>query len=129
VYVNRFENSSEKVKSFASMTKYVVKGRQQAENDVNNLKEEANQIYSKLYGSKSKKQIGEKEPQSIFNRLSNARGGWYSSSYGPTQLHMQSFDIAKEMFKRIKPEMNAYFDKVEKVGKILEEAGAPIVLD
>jgi hypothetical protein len=129
VYVNRFENSSEKVKSFASMTKYVVEGRQQAENDVNNLREEANQIYSKLYGSKSKKQIGEKEPQSIFNRLSNARGGWYSSSYGPTQLHMQSFEIAKEMFKRVKPEMNAYFDKVEKVGKILEEAGAPIVLD
>ena len=129
VYVNRFENSSEKVKSFASMTKYVVEGRQQAENDVNNLREETNQIYSKLYGSKSKKQIGEKEPQSIFNRLSNARGGWYSSSYGPTQLHMQSFEIAKEMFKRVKPEMNAYFDKVEKVGKILEEAGAPIVLD
>jgi hypothetical protein len=42
---------------------------------------------------------------------------------------MQSFEIAKEMFKRVKPEMNAYFDKVEKVGKILEEAGAPIVLD
>jgi len=42
---------------------------------------------------------------------------------------MQSFDIAKEMFKRIKPEMDAYFEKVNMVGKILEEAGAPIVLD
>ena len=129
VYDNRFENSSQKVKSFASMTKYVVKGRQQAESDVNSLRDETNQIYAKLYGSKSKKEIGEKEPQSIFNRLSNARGGWYSSSYGPTQLHMQSFEIAKEMFNRVKPEMDAYFEKVEKVGKILEEAGAPIVLD
>ena len=42
---------------------------------------------------------------------------------------MQSFDIAKEMFNRVKPEMDAYFEKVKKVGKILEEAGAPIVLD
>ena len=88
-----------------------------------------NVLYSKLFGSKSKKEIGEKEPQSIFDRLSNARGGWYSSSYGPTRLHMKSFDMAKEMFERLKPEMDAYFENVEKVGKILEEAGAPIVLD
>jgi hypothetical protein len=42
---------------------------------------------------------------------------------------MESFDMAKEMFKRIKPEMDAYFENVEKTGKILEEAGAPTVLD
>ena len=42
---------------------------------------------------------------------------------------MRSFDIAKEMFNRVKPEMDAYFENVMKVGKILEEAGAPIVLD
>jgi hypothetical protein len=111
------------------MTKYVSDGRQEIEGDVSSLVEETNRIYTKLYGSKSKKQIGEKEPQSIFDRLSNARGGWYSSSYGATQQHMQSFDIAKEMFNRVKPEMDAYFEKVKKVGKILEEAGAPIVLD
>ena len=42
---------------------------------------------------------------------------------------MKSLEIAKEMFKRLKPEMDAYFEDVIKVGKILEEAGAPIVLD
>ena len=24
-----------------------------------------------------------------------ARGGWYPNSYGPTELHMQSFEIAQ----------------------------------
>ena len=42
---------------------------------------------------------------------------------------MQSLAIAKEMFNRIKPVMDAYFENVMKVGKTLEEAGAPIVLD
>ena len=42
---------------------------------------------------------------------------------------MASFDIAKEMFNGIKSEMDAYFKNVIEVGKILEEAGAPIVLD
>ena len=65
----------------------------------------------------------------IYDRLSNARGGYYSSSYGPTELHMKSLDIAKEMFARLKPELDNYFDLIIKVEKYLEEAGAPIVLD
>ena len=88
-----------------------------------------NMLEKKIGGSKAKAEIGEKDFLTISDRLSTARGGWYPNSYGPAQLHMQSFDSAKEMFKRVKPEMDAYFENVEKVGKILEEAGAPIVLD
>ena len=124
-----FEKSSERVKSYKAMVKYVSNNRSDMEKNIASIAKTQNNLYSKLYGNKSKKEVGEKEPQSIFDRLSNARGGWYSSSYGPTKLHMKSFDIAKEMFNRIKPEMDAYFENVKKVGKILEEAGAPIVLD
>jgi len=128
-YRSVFEKSNERVKSYKTMVKYISGNRIEMEKNIAALAETQNNLYSKLYGNKSKKEVGEKEPQSIFDRLSNARGGWYSSSYGPTTLHMKSFDIAKEMFNRIKPEMDAYFENVEKVGKILEEAGAPIVLD
>ena len=128
-YSSMFEKSSERVKSYKAMVKYVSNNRSDMEKNIASIAKTQNNLYSKLYGSKSKKEVGEKEPQSIFDRLSNARGGWYSSSYGPTKLHMKSFDIAKEMFNRIKPEMDAYFENVKKVGKILEEAGAPIVLD
>ena len=44
-------------------------------------------------------------------------------------ITLRRIGVKIEMFKRIKPEMDAYFENVEKVGKILEEAGAPIVLD
>jgi hypothetical protein len=42
---------------------------------------------------------------------------------------MRSYDIAKKMLDRLEPEISDYLSKVDKVGKILEEAGAPIVLD
>ena len=128
-YRSSFEKSNNKVKSYRSVLKYVSNDRDKIEKNIKLLIDRENILYSRLFGSKSKKEIGEKEPQSIFDRLSNARGGWYSSSYGPTRLHMKSFDMAKEMFERLKPEMDTYFENVEKVGKILEEAGAPIVLD
>ena len=128
-YRSSFEKSNKRVKSYSSVLKYVSNDRDKIEKNIKLLIDRENVLYSKLFGSKSKKEIGEKEPQSIFDRLSNARGGWYSSSYGPTRLHMKSFDMAKEMFERLKPEMDAYFENVENVGKILEEAGAPIVLD
>ncbi|GIR95332.1 MAG: hypothetical protein CM15mP98_03020 [Paracoccaceae bacterium] len=113
-YRSVFEKSNERVKSYKSMVKYISSNRSEMEKNITALVETENNLYSKLYGNKSKKEVGEKEPQSIFDRLSNARGGWYSSSYGPTKLHMKSFDIAKEMFNRIKPEMDAYFENVEK---------------
>ena len=93
------------------------------------LTETMNALDRKVGGSDAKGEIGEKDFLTISERLSTARGGWYPNSYGPTETHMRSFDIEKEMFNRVKPEMDAYFEKVEKVGKILEEAGAPIVLD
>ena len=93
------------------------------------LTEAMNALDRKVGGSDAKAEIGEKDFLTISDRLSTARGGWYPNSYGPTETHMRSFDIAKELFNRVKPEMDAYFENVMKVGKILEEAGAPIVLD
>ena len=63
------------------------------------------------------------------DRLSNARGGYFGNSYGPTALHMQSFEMAKEMFDRSKPKMNSFISRVTSLGEKLEEAGAPVFLD
>ena len=114
-YESWFERSNDNLRSFKSGVKYVSGNRAEIEKKIDALSKGKNRLYAKLYGSVSKKDIGEKEPQTIFDRLSNARGGWYSSSYGPTKLHMKSFDMAKEMFDRLKPEMDAYDDM--KVGK------------
>ena len=128
-YQHKFEKANARVKTYQRMLMQITTNIPEASSSLYELTETMNMLEKKVGGSKAKAEIGEKDFLTISDRLSTARGGWYPNSYGPTQLHMQSFDSAKEMFKRVKPEMDAYFENVEKVGKILEEAGAPIVLD
>ena len=56
-----------------------------------------NKLERKIGGSESKKEVGEKDNLTVYDRLWSARGGWYPNSYGPTALHMRSYDIAKKM--------------------------------
>lgn len=42
---------------------------------------------------------------------------------------MKSFEVAITLFERLQPKIDAYIEKVQSVGKQLEAAGAPILLD
>ena len=109
-------------------------------NQVKNNKEELTRSVYKLRekmialdreftGSAAKAEIGEKDRLNLMDRLMKARGGWYPNSYGPTELHMQSFEIAQQMYERSKPKINEFIKEVNKLGKLLEDAGGPIFLD
>ena len=128
-YQHKFEKANTRVSTYQRMLMRITTNIPEASKSLYELTETMNMLERKVGGSESKAEVGEKDFLTISDRLWAARGGWYPNSYGPTQQHMKSFDIAKEMFNRVKPEMDAYFEKVKEVGKILEEAGAPIVLD
>ena len=128
-YQHKFEKSKARVSTYQRMLMQITSNIPEASKMLYDLTETMNALDRKVGGSDAKAEIGEKDFLTISDRLSTARGGWYPNSYGPTETHMRSFDIAKELFNRVKPEMDAYFENVMKVGKILEEAGAPIVLD
>ena len=80
------------------------------------------------YGNKSKKEVGEKDYLTISDRLSSARGGWYPNTYGPTSLHMNSFNMAKELFTQMQPKADDYISKVNNMVSRFEEAGGPTIL-
>ena len=128
-YQHKFEKANTRVSTYQRMLMQISTNIPEASKSLYELTETMNMLERKVGGSEAKAEVGEKDFLTISDRLWAARGGWYPNSYGPTQQHMKSFDIAKEMFNRVKPEMDAYFEKVKEVGKILEEAGAPIVLD
>jgi len=128
-YQHKFEKANTRVSTYQRMLMQITTNIPEASKSLYELTETMNMLERKVGGSEAKAEVGEKDFLTISDRLWAARGGWYPNSYGPTQQHMKSFDIAKEMFNRVKPEMDAYFEKVKEVGKILEEAGAPIVLD
>ena len=48
--------------------------------------------------------------------------GWYPNSYGPTELHMKSFKVATELFKRLQPKIDTYLEKVNAIGEKMEVA-------
>jgi hypothetical protein len=52
------------------------------------------------------------------------------NSYGPTKLHMESYDMAKAMFEELQPKMEQFSKvKVPALAKKLEANGAPAVLN
>jgi len=93
------------------------------------LRDKMNVLDREFSGSAAKAEIGEKDRLNIMDRLMKARGGWYPNSYGPTELHMQSFEIAKQMYDRSKPKIDGFVEEVRELGKLLEDAGGPIYLD
>ncbi len=93
------------------------------------LRDKMNVLDREFSGSAAKAEIGEKDRLNIMDRLMKARGGWYPNSYGPTELHMQSFEIAKQMYKRSKPKIDGFVEEVRELGKLLEDAGGPLYLD
>jgi len=93
------------------------------------LRDKMNVLDREFSGSTAKAEIGEKDRLNIMDRLMKARGGWYPNSYGPTELHMQSFEIAKQMYERSKPKIDSFVEQVRELGKLLENAGGPIYLD
>jgi hypothetical protein len=87
-----------------------------------------NSIDVLLYGSKSKKEIMEKDVPQISQRLGIAKRG-LNDSYGPTKNHMNSFDIAKTQWNSISPRIEKFIKEVNYLSIELEQLGAPKILD
>ena len=124
-----FTKAMARVSTYERNLKQIKTNREELTKAVYNLRDEMISLDREFVGSGAKAEIGEKDRLTIMDRLSKAMGGYYGNSYGPTELHMQSFDIAQQMFDRAKPKMDAFVKEVHLLGKLLEDAGGPIFLD
>tara|TARA_Y100000589_G_scaffold332039_1_gene388740 strand:+ start:9193 stop:12573 length:3381 start_codon:yes stop_codon:yes gene_type:complete len=128
-YQHKFYKANDRLDSYKKNLKYIDGKRGTLTKEVYNLIDEMNSLKIEIGGSPSKAEIGEKDNVSIISRLYNAKGGWYPNSYGPTELHMNSFKMANTLFNKLKSKIDNYLEKVNNLGKKLEDAGAPILLD
>ena len=115
---HKIEKASDRVDTYQSMLMGIKNDISESSKLVFDLVEMKNKLERKIGGSESKKEVGEKDNLTIYDRLWSARGGWYPNSYGPTALHMRSYDIAKKMLDRLEPEISNYLSKVDEVAKI-----------
>ena len=101
--------------------KFINNNKEQLTKEIYTLVNKMNELNRTLGGSETRKELGEKDFLTINDRLSSARGGWYSNTYGPTALHMKSFEMAKELYNKINPKVVDYIDNVDKVSFYLKK--------
>lgn len=125
-----FDKASKKLKVLNSATRYLDKDPGDFELQIAKLNDELNRIKYILNGSQAKKEIGEKDIQSINSRLYVAYSGIFYGTYGPTEMHIRSFEIAKQLLKRVQPDIIKLTTMdVPNLEKELLKAGLPPIID
>ncbi len=124
-----FDEASKKLSTYEKATVYINGEPGDLEKEIGTLKKQMLALNQTLNGNASKKEIGEKDIPSISSRLSVAQRG-FSTTYGPTEMHMKSLDMAKTLFNRVKPELEKFIKiDVPKIEEKLLKAGVPPILD
>ena len=81
-----------------------------------------------LDGYETKDEIDEKDNLSLSSRLSVASRG-LSNSYGPTKMHIQSFEQAKKLLENVISDIIEIEIAVDKLVVKAENSGSPKILD
>ena len=123
-----FEKANNIVKTMRSNIKFLKNNKEELTKEIYLLLKNMHELNRTLGGSETRKEVGEKDFLTINDRLSSARGGWYSNTYGPTTLHMKSFNMAKELYNKVNPGVVDYLEKVKKISVLFEKAGGPTIL-
>ena len=126
---NSFSKSKQKLSSFETAINLIDSDNSVLLSDLNSLSETMLLIDSKLLGNESKKEIGEKDYPTIMHRLSVAQRGLFGNSYGPTKLHMESFDIAKAMWDKLKIKIQEFNKLILVLEAKLNQLGAPKIIN
>ena len=127
---NDFNKASKKLKAFDKILKYANIAPGKLDSEIHDLKKVMYNLDEKLNGNSVKKEIREKEILSIASRILTAQRGFTKSTYGPTEMHLENFEIAKQLFSRLKPKLESFSTiDVPRIENMLKEAGVPILLD
>ena len=124
-----FEKSSNHLKTLLKALPFVDGDQGDFSLRLHRLRDKMNEINRVLEGSSSKAEVGEKDNLTLSYRLYFAATGLYGNSYGPTPLHMKSFEVAEKLFAEINPMIAKFVSAVDVVSSEMEAAGAPVVLD
>jgi len=129
VTMSSFNKASKRLVALEKATIYMAKEPGAIEKEISNLKIKMQSLEQKLYGNASKREIGEKDGKSVSFRLSVAQRG-FSTTYGPTKMHMESLDMAKALFDKLKPDIDTFATvDIPALEKQLLDAGVPPILD
>jgi photosystem II stability/assembly factor-like uncharacterized protein len=92
-----------------------------------NLKKKIVEINTEIHGSPSKNEVGEKITPTVFNRLSAVRQGVQYSSYGPTEAHLKTFDLAQKEYQKLSEKMQQIDKDLQQIKSMMKELNIPFL--
>lgn len=125
----KFDTTKKKIKALSNSLSYLQKQHKLLHQTVYDLTQKQIALEQKLQGSEARQEVGEKDYPTLSSRLSVASRGFYSNTYGPTKMHMESYDMAEVMAAKLSVEVDALAETVDATIAIAEAAGAPEILE
>jgi hypothetical protein len=86
-------------------------------------------LKKQIGGSNARAEVGEKDFKTLNGRLYNAKGGWRPNSYGPSELHMESFQMAIDMYERTYPSIKEFIYRVKTIQINFVANGGPTIIE
>jgi len=94
---------------------------------LNRLRAALQSVEDVLYGSRAKRQVGEKVRPNIESRLFSVELGVGQSTYGPTATHRRTLEIVDTQLRKVKNDLAKARGEAAALGEDLLQAGAPWV--
>jgi hypothetical protein len=89
------------------------------------LTQDLNELDRQLNGNSAKREVGEKNDPTIGTRYYIASSG-ISTTYGPTPMHRESLEMAKQEYTGIRDQLETIRDeRIPALEQLLIDAGAP----
>jgi hypothetical protein len=123
----KFSNSNKLIKAMENALKKADNPTDALYKRVHELRSNLFNIDKQLSGDKTKGEIGENS-----NPTPNSNSGRFAfilrnSSYGPTQNHLDAFNLSKKMLAEVKLKLDNVIVKLKTLKSDLKSAGAPIL--
>jgi len=90
------------------------------------LEKRMEQLTERMRGNRRRSRYNDAEPVSVAQRLGTVVSGGFRSTYGPTPMHLEQYEIAKAQFGGVREELSVILDdELPALENALDAAGVP----
>ena len=126
---NKLEKTKKKIVALSKAIGFAQANQDVLHKTVYDLQKQHYNLARKIDGSEAKGEVGEKDTPTLSFRISVASRGFYSNTYGPTAMHMESYDMAVALLNALVPQVDALAAATAKAISDSEALGLPVIID
>ena len=125
----KLEKTKKKITALSKAIGFAQANQDVLHKKVYDLQKQHFDLARKIDGSEAKGEVGEKDTPTLSFRISVASRGFYSNTYGPTAMHMESYDMAVALLNALVPQVDALAAATAKAISDSQALGLPVIFD